>query len=127
LLILSAGTCASAQLAGGEQGMPGMETHRIEEPVFSGRVAVYEAGRGKAGMLVSGSTVVMTGGRIEGNVAISAYASRLDLAAVEVEGREAAVKASRRSYVVFSLSRLKSPYTDGVVHDFVTVTDKNPR
>jgi pimeloyl-ACP methyl ester carboxylesterase len=84
-------------------------------------------GGGKTGMFVSGSTVVMTGGRIEGNVAISAHASRLDLAAVEVEGREAAVKASRRSYFVFSLSRLKSPYTDGVVHDFVTVTDKNPR
>jgi pimeloyl-ACP methyl ester carboxylesterase len=83
-------------------------------------------GGGKTGMLVRSSTVMMTGGRIEGNVAISTYSSRLDLAAVEVEGREAAVKALRRSYIVFSLSRLKSPYTDGIVHEFATVTDKNP-
>jgi hypothetical protein len=60
-------------------------------------------------------------------VAISAYASRLDLAAVEVEGRDAAITASKRSYVVFSLSRLRSPYTQGEVHGFYTVTEKNPR
>jgi hypothetical protein len=78
-------------------------------------------------MLVRGSTVQMTGGRIEGEVAISTYASRLDLAAVEVEGRQAAIKATRRSYVVVSLSRLKSPYTDGEVHDFYVVTGENPR
>lgn len=47
LLYFAAGTCASAQLPGGESGMPGVVTHRIEEPVFKGRVAVYEAGRGK--------------------------------------------------------------------------------
>ena len=84
-------------------------------------------GGGKTGMSVRNSTVVLTGGRIEGDVAISAYASRLDLAAVEVEGREAAVKAPRRSYVVFSLSRLNSPYTHGEVHEFYTVTDSSPR
>lgn len=84
-------------------------------------------GGGKTGMLVRGSTVVMTGGRVEGDVAISAYASRLDLAAVEIEGREAAVRAPRRSYVVFSLSRLKSPYTEGDVHDFYEVSPGNPR
>jgi hypothetical protein len=78
-------------------------------------------------MLMRSATVVMTGGRVAGNVAISAYASRLDLAAVEVEGRKAAVVAPKRSYVVFSMSRLKSPYTNGLVHDFVTVTDRSPR
>jgi pimeloyl-ACP methyl ester carboxylesterase len=84
-------------------------------------------GGGRTGMLVRSSTVVMTGGRIEGNVAISAYASRLDLAAVVIEGRKAAVVAPQRSYIVFSMSRLKSPYTNGLVHDFVTVTDRSPR
>lgn len=100
-----------------------MEAHRIKEPLFNGRVAVYEAGHGKTraillvhgigadgarvrelrvlspiitiddshlgggktGLFVRGSTVVMTGGRIEAEVAISTYASRLDLAAVEVD------------------------------------------
>lgn len=96
--------------------------------VLSSTVTIDDShlGGGRTGMLVRSSAVTMTGGRIEGNVAISVNSSRLDLAAVEVEGREAAVKASRRSYVVFSLSRLKSPYTDGVVHDFVTVTERNP-
>jgi pimeloyl-ACP methyl ester carboxylesterase len=84
-------------------------------------------GGGKIGMVVRGSTVLMTGGRIEGDVAISAYASRLDLAAVDVEGRDAAITASKRSYVVISLSRLRSPYTQGEVHGFYTVTEKNPR
>jgi pimeloyl-ACP methyl ester carboxylesterase len=84
-------------------------------------------GGGKIGMSVRNSTVVLTGGRIEGGVAISVYGSRLDLAAVEVVGREAAVKSLRRSYVVFSLSRLNSPHTQGEVHEFYTVTETSPR
>ena len=83
-------------------------------------------GGGETGLQASNSTIVMTGGRVEGNVAITAFASRLDLAAVEVEGREAAVTASKRSYVVFSLSRVRSPRTQGEVHDFYAVTESNP-
>jgi pimeloyl-ACP methyl ester carboxylesterase len=97
--------------------------------VLSSTVTIDDShvGGGATGMLMRSATVVMTGGRVAGNVAISAYASRLDLAAVEVEGRKAAVVAPKRSYVVFSMSRLKSPYTNGLVHDFVTVTDRSPR
>ena len=83
-------------------------------------------GGGETGLYALGSTVVMTGGRIEGNVAITALASRLDLAAVEVEGREAAVTAPQTSYVVFSLCRVRSPRTRGDLHDFYTVTENNP-
>ena len=83
-------------------------------------------GGGETGIHAYGSTIVATGGRIEGNVAITASASRLDLAAVEVEGREAAVTASEKSYVVFSLCRVRSPITRGELHDFYTVTEKNP-
>jgi hypothetical protein len=85
-----------------------------------------DIGGGETGLSAYSSTIVMTGGRIEGNVAITAQASRLDLAAVEVEGREAAVTAPKSSYVVFSLSRVRSPATRGEVHDFYTVTAKNP-
>jgi len=97
--------------------------------VLSSTVAIEDSriGGGRTGMLVRSSAVMMTRGQIAGDVAISVYGSRLDLAAVEVEGRDAAVKGTRRSYVVFSMSRLKSPYTDGEVHDFLTVTDRNPR
>jgi hypothetical protein len=83
-------------------------------------------GGGETGLYASNATIVMTGGRIEGNVAVTALESRLDLAAVEVEGREAAVTAPKRSYVVFSLSRVRSPRTQGEVHDFYAVTKSNP-
>jgi pimeloyl-ACP methyl ester carboxylesterase len=83
-------------------------------------------GGGEIGLYARGATITMTGGRIEGDTAISALSSRLDLAAVEVEGREAAVASQKRSYVVFSLSRLKSPHTKGEVHGFYAVTGKNP-
>ncbi|HKB73247.1 MAG TPA: alpha/beta hydrolase [Burkholderiales bacterium] len=85
-----------------------------------------DIGGGETGLHAYSSTIVMTGGRIEGNVAIAASESRLDLAAVEVEGREAALTASKRSYVVFSLSRVRSPRTQGEVHDFYAVTESNP-
>ena len=83
-------------------------------------------GGGETGLHARSSTIVMTGGRVEGNVAITVSASRFDLAAVEVEGREAAVTATLRSYVVFSLCRVHSPRTRGEVHEFYAVTAKNP-
>ena len=83
-------------------------------------------GGGETGLQARNSTIVMTGGRVEGNVAITASASRLDLAAVEVEGRDAAVTAPLRSYVVFSLCRVRSPRMQGEVHEFYAVTAKNP-
>jgi len=83
-------------------------------------------GGGETGLYARNSTIVMTGGRVEGDVAITASESRLDLAAVEVEGREAAVTAPLRSYVVFSLCRVHSPRTRGEVHEFYAVTAKNP-
>ncbi|HET7201451.1 MAG TPA: alpha/beta hydrolase [Burkholderiales bacterium] len=85
-----------------------------------------DIGGGETGLNASGSTVVITGGRIEGNVAITARASRLDLAAVRVEGREAAVTAPERSYVVFSLCEVRSPMTRGELQDFYAVTEKSP-
>ena len=39
---------------------------------------------------------------------------------------EAAVTARQRSYVVFSLCRVRSPRTRGDVHDFYAVTENNP-
>ena len=96
--------------------------------VLDSTVAIDDSaiGGGETGLYAYGSTIVMTGGRIDGNVAITASASRLDLAAVEVEGREAAVTAPERSYVVFSLSRVRSPITQGELHDFYTVSEKKP-
>jgi hypothetical protein len=83
-------------------------------------------GGGETGLYARNSTIVMTGGRIEGDVAITAIDSRLDLAAIEVEGRTAAVTAPQQSYVAFSLSRVQSPHSRGELHDFYTVTPKTP-
>ena len=83
-------------------------------------------GGGKIGVYASGATITMTGGQIQGDTAIDALSSRLDLAAVEVEGREAAVVSPKRSYVVFSLSRVLSPRTSGELHGFYAVTAKHP-
>lgn len=83
-------------------------------------------GGGRIGINARNATIMMTGGRIDGDTAISALSSRLDLAAVEVEGRKAAVESQKRSYVVFSLSRVKSPHIEGDVHGFFAVTEKNP-
>jgi pimeloyl-ACP methyl ester carboxylesterase len=83
-------------------------------------------GGGARGLYAREATIEMTGGRIEGSVAIEASSSRLDLAAVEIEGRDAAVRAPERSYVVMSLCSVKSPHTRGEVHEFFAVTEKNP-
>jgi len=83
-------------------------------------------GGGKIGVYASGAAIMMTGGRVEGDTAISLRSSQLDLAAVEVKGRKAAVASQKRSYVVFSLSQVHSPHTNGELHAFYAVTAKNP-
>jgi pimeloyl-ACP methyl ester carboxylesterase len=83
-------------------------------------------GGGEIGLYARNSTVIATGTRIEGGVAITALASRLDLAAVELVGRRAAVTAPARSYAVFSFSRVTSPGLRGDVHAFFTLGPENP-
>ena len=100
----------------------------LELRVLDSSVTIVDShiGGGETGLYARASTIEMTGGRIEGDVAITAIESRLDLAAIEVEGRTAAVTAPTKSYVAFSLSRVQSPHTWGDVHDFYTVTPRNP-
>jgi hypothetical protein len=83
-------------------------------------------GGGATGLYASNSTVVATGVRIEGEVAIEALASRLDLATVELVGSRAAVAAPARSHVVFSFSRVTSPNVQGALHAFFTIGPDNP-
>jgi pimeloyl-ACP methyl ester carboxylesterase len=96
--------------------------------VVDSRVTIDDSviGGGETGMFAKNSTVVATGVRFEGEVAVRASASRLDLAAVEVRGRKAAVSAPVTSFVVFSLSRVHSPNLRGDVHAFFTVTPDSP-
>jgi hypothetical protein len=83
-------------------------------------------GGGAVGLEARNSNVMVTGGRIEGGVAIRADASRLDLAGVQLEGRAAAVSAEQPSWVVLSLSRVRSPRSQGVLHNAWWVTADKP-
>jgi pimeloyl-ACP methyl ester carboxylesterase len=96
--------------------------------VVDSRVAIDDSviGGGELGMAAKNSTVVATGARFEGEVAVQASASRLDFAAVELRGSKAAVSAPVTSFVVFSLSRVHSPNLRGEVHAFFTVTPDSP-
>ncbi|HKQ30148.1 MAG TPA: alpha/beta hydrolase [Burkholderiales bacterium] len=83
-------------------------------------------GGGAVGMHAHDTTVVMTNGRIEGDVAISGNDSRFDLAGVEIDARQHILQAQESSYVVFSASRVKSPNWTGVAHSYFLVTRDKP-
>ncbi|MGB7540721.1 MAG: alpha/beta hydrolase [Burkholderiales bacterium] len=85
-----------------------------------------DIGGGDVGLYARGASVEMTGGRIEGEVAIMAFGSRFDLAGVEVAGRKAAMQAPEPSSVVFSICRVRSPYTNGDVHGYYALVEGNP-
>jgi len=91
-------------------------------------------GGGAVGLYARNSTVVATGGRIEGDVAILANASRLDLAALEIVGREAAIRVEPGeagspplpSLAVLSLARVRSPRTSGEQLQVYSITGETP-
>ena len=90
-----------------------------------------DIGGDSAGLTAGNAAVTMTNGRIRGPVAITLRASRLDLAGVRVEGRDAAVLGqdvgpAPASSVVFSVSRVRSPHTDGAMHGYMVVVSGKP-
>ncbi len=102
---------------------------RVRELHIADSIVTIEDSRiggGATGLTARSSTVIATNVRIDAEVAIEAHASRLDLAAVELSGRRAAVSAPARSYVVFSFSRVSSPEGRRDLHDFFTVEPDRP-
>lgn len=90
-----------------------------------------DIGGGEVGLYANNATIEMTNGRIDGNVAIHALASRLDLAGVHIDGRRAAVQTDEgtalpAASVVFSISRVRSPHTDGNMHGYYVLTSDKP-
>jgi pimeloyl-ACP methyl ester carboxylesterase len=83
---------------------------RIEDSVIEGD---------DTGIRSRGSTVYLTAGRVAGDVAIEAEASRFDIAGTELVGRRSAVESISDSSFVFSLGRIDSPrwYSD-VIHGY---------
>ena len=90
-----------------------------------------DIGGSSGGLSATNARIAMTNGSIRGPVAITLRDSRLDLAGVQVEGREAAVQAqdsgpAAASSVVFSISRVRSPHTDAAMHGYHAAASGKP-
>ena len=86
---------------------------------------------GDIGVKVIDSVANLSGCSIDSDVAVLTSNSSVDLAGVKLTGktaaiREAALKSEDKSTVIFSISKIKSPFTDGYKHEIKTVTGKNP-
>lgn len=96
--------------------------------VFESRVTIEHSriGGGALAVDIIGSDVKMTVVSVQGDVAIRTARSRLDLAAVDLEGREAAVTAASNSKAVFSLCQVRSRYRNGNLHGYFALTPQSP-
>jgi pimeloyl-ACP methyl ester carboxylesterase len=96
--------------------------------VFESRVLIERSRIGGSGLAVDaiGSDVKMTAVDVHGDVALRVARSRLDLAAVDLDGREAAVMAVSNSKAVFSLCRVNSPQRTGDLHGYYVLTPQSP-
>lgn len=75
---------------------------------------------------VAGSDVMITASRLRGEVAIHTSQSRIDLAAVSLEGSRASVQGEASSSLVFSVSTIDSPEGRQGVHGFYKVDYHQP-
>jgi len=78
------------------------------------------------GLSVDDARVTITSSVIEGKVAITAVEARLDIAGSRIVGTEAALVAPLKSEVLFSVSRVQSPYYRGSLHELRIVAPGNP-
>jgi pimeloyl-ACP methyl ester carboxylesterase len=83
------------------------------------------------GVKVIDSVANISGCSIDANIGLLISNSSVDLAGVKITGETAAVKeagltAEHKSTVIFSVSKIKSPFNDGYKHEIKIVTDKNP-
>jgi pimeloyl-ACP methyl ester carboxylesterase len=77
------------------------------------------------------SVVNLSGCSVESDIAILTSRSSIDLAGVKLIGKtaaikEAALKTDDKSTIIFSISKIKSPFNDGYRHGINSVTGKNP-
>lgn len=95
--------------------------------VFESRVNIEHSriGGGAVAVDIIGSDVKMTVVQLEGEVTLRVARSRLDLAAVDLSAREAAVTAVSNSKAVFSLCRASSPHRQGDLHGYLALTPQS--
>jgi len=89
----------------------------IENSRINGRdVAIY----------TQESRIKVTGGQISGETAVIASGSVVDFAGVKLTGKKAAVQATVGSRVLFSVSRIESPFNKGYIHGLYVVRPDSP-
>lgn len=74
----------------------------------------------------SGSRIQMTGVRLTGETAMLVSGCIIDLAAVKINGQKAAVQANNGSKLLFSVSKITSPFNTGYIHGSYEVTRGSP-
>lgn len=89
-------------------------------------VAIDNSFIGSGGLLLDDANLTVTGSVIEAPVAIRAIDSRLDIAGVTINATEAAVRAPYPSRVIFSVSHIRSPLTNGALHGMRVIGPENP-
>lgn len=75
------------------------------------------------GLFVYDSDMFITGGELNGPVALETSDSKLDIAGVEITGTLAAIRAHKKSELVLSVSPVRSPSTDEIVHKEIELKD----
>ncbi len=72
------------------------------------------------------SNIEFTGGEISAETAILTYGSVIDLAGVKITGEKAAVQATNGSRIIFSISKIESPFNTGLIHGYYAVESETP-
>jgi pimeloyl-ACP methyl ester carboxylesterase len=83
-------------------------------------------GTPNGGLIVDDARVLVTSTVIDADIAIRLDDARLDIAGSRIRGRRQAVAATRKSEIVFSVSRADSPHFHGGLHGLRVVTPDRP-
>jgi len=75
----------------------------------------------RAGLSAINSIVQLTGVSISAKIAIYTSNSKLDIAGASLNGRDASLESDFSSTVVFSVSKVSSPYRDEYAHTVITL------
>jgi pimeloyl-ACP methyl ester carboxylesterase len=73
------------------------------------------------GLTVDEADLFLTGGALHGVVALDSSDSKLDVAGVDIAGSQAAVRMRKQNEIVFSVTPVTSPKTNGILHEEMKV------
>ncbi len=100
-------------------------SHVSELDVYNGKVVIENSHIRGLGMRIDDSQVAMTGGSVQGVLAIHTEDSVLDLAGVDIDGLETALYSEGENEVYFSVSQLSSRFNKGGQHIAYFLLDKD--